>query len=367
MVDLGLIDGKRPRFFYPLKREAEAKAELERVRRANEGKGIYSLSAAQRVDAEQALALLGPHHKTLVEAAQFLIDNVAVIQSEKTYSQVVTEFLRAKEQDGKRVRYLGDLRNRLAASETLFGDRLIYQIRRSEFDDWLRSLPVASITRNNFRRVLSVLLGYAKARGYVLHNVIREIPVARTERGKPPILSLVEARALMEAADPELIPSLALALFSGLRPESEIFSPDHPLDWSEIDLDSPEPQIDVQRSKSVDSQRYVDVAPNLGAWLAPYRKSKGAVCGIDYYARLFKARQKAIAKLAQANLQAPHLESWPIDVARHTYASNAYAISNDANRTSAQLGHYGGVRVFLRHYKGRVKEADAKEYWEIRP
>jgi hypothetical protein len=374
MVDCGMMDVegnselRRVRYFYKTKAEAETKAGLLRIKRQNEGESAFGLSAIRRTDAQAALALLEPHSKTLLEAAQFLLDNIDVIRSNKTYSAVVTELLQAKEQDKKAARYIQDMRNRLATSEELFGDRLLYQIKRNEYDDWLRSLPISGTTRNNFRRILSVLLGYAVSRGYILRNPIAEIAVVKVERSKPPILSLAEAGALMAEAEPELTPPLALALFAGLRPESEIFARDHPLDWSQIELDNPEHRvIDVQQSKTVDSQRYVDISDNLVAWLSPYVKRKGPVCTIAYYDRLRGARDRAIAKLAETETPGPHLENWPIDIARHTFASNLYAVNKDAHKTSEQLGHYGGVRIFLRHYKNRVKQPDGLAFWEIRP
>jgi site-specific recombinase XerD len=366
MVDAGMMNGKRVRFFFKTRRDAETKADLMRVARTNEGIEAFGLSGRDRIDAQSSLDLLSPHGVTLRQAAEFYLSNIEIIKSAKTFSEVLSELLASKKQDGKAARYLQDMRNRLRFAETEFGSRLLFEIRKNELDDWLRSLPVGGVTRNNFRRLLGVFFGFALRRGYILRNPIREIAVVKIARGKPSILTLAEAQALMSAAEPELVPALSLALFAGLRPESEIFASDHPLDWSQIELDDSEHRvIDVQQSKTVDSQRYVEISNNLRKWLLPHRKKHGAVCTVAYYNRLRGARDRAIEALIKAKLPSLNLQAWPIDVLRHTFASMHYGLHNDAHRTSEQLGHYGGVRVFLRHYKNRVRRPDAVAFWKI--
>jgi site-specific recombinase XerC len=368
MLDGGMMNGKRVRYFFKTRRDAEAKAELMRVARTNEGIEAFGLTARDRIDAQTSLDLLKPHGITLRQAAEFYLSNIEIIKSAKTFSQVLSELLSAKKQDGKAARYLQDMRNRLSVAETVFGTRLLFEIRKNELDDWLRSLPVSGVTRNNFRRLLGVFFSYALKRGYILRNPIREIAVVKIARGKPSILTLAEAQALMAAAEPELVPALSLALFAGLRPESEIFASDHPLDWSQIELDNPEHRvIDVQQSKTLDSQRFAEISNNLQRWLLPYRKKQGPVCTVAYYDRLRGTRDLAIDALAKKKLPSVNLQTWPIDVLRHSYASNHYALHKDAHRTSEQLGHYGGVRVFLRHYKNRIKYPDAVAFWKISP
>jgi len=368
MVDGGMMNGKRVRYFYKTRRDADTQAELMRVARSNEGTDAFGLAARDRIDAESSLELLRPHGITLRQAAQFYLDNIEIIKTAKTFSEVLVELLAAKEQDGKAARYRQDLRNRLNAAETVFGDRRVFEIKKNELDDWLRSLPVSGVTRNNFRRVLGVFFGYALRRGYILRNPIKEIDVVKIARGKPSIFTRAEAQALMASAEPALVPALSLALFAGLRPESEIFAADHPLDWSQIELDDSEHRvIDVQQSKTVDSQRYVEISDNLKRWLLPHRKKNGPVCTVAYYDRLRGARDRAVERLVKAKTPSVNLQTWPIDVARHTFASMHYAFHKDAHRTSEQLGHYGGVRVFLRHYKNRVKYPDAAAFWKISP
>ena len=365
MVDCGMMNGKRVRFFYKTMEEAEGKAALMRVARQNQGNDAFSMIARTRADAQQALKLLEPHGLTLTQAAQFYLDNIDVIQNAKTYSETVAELLHAKEQDGKSARYLQDMRNRLESAEPAFGTRLLHTIKPVDLDDYLRSLDVAGMTRNNFRRLFSVLFRYGVTRRYCLKNPVAQIDVVTVERGKPPILSVPEARALMSNLEAELVPAIALALFAGLRPEAEIFASDHPLDWRHIDLE--DRTIDIDKSKNVGSHRYVKIQENLLEWLNPHVCKSGAICGVDYYARLRKARAKAVETLRKAGEWAEMLETWPGDVLRHSYASYHCAHFKDSRLTSQGMGHSGDLQIFNRHYRNRVKEADALAFWQIVP
>jgi integrase len=363
MVDCGMMDGRRVRFFYKTKTEAETKAALMRVKRENEGESAFGLSANARADADFALKLLEPHNVTLRQAAEFYLANLEVIRSKKTAGDVVAELLTAKEQDGRAHRYLRDLRFRLAAFSKQFQEVSIHEITVGQIDDWLRGLNGGAVNRNNYRRLLSVLFGFAVKRRYALRNPVTEVEVANVEVTKPGILTLEESRALLEAATPDFAPVIALGLFAGLRPESEIWR----LRWHDIDLQ--ERTIDVQKSKNVASHRFVRISDNLLAWLKPYAKKKGPLTLEDepYFRRMRETRERAAAKLEKENKPADNLRDWPSDCLRHSYASCHYGAYKNATDTAEQLGHGGNLRIFFRHYRGRIREADALAFWQILP
>jgi integrase/recombinase XerD len=169
----------------------------------------------------------------------------------------------------------------------------------------------------------------------------------------------------MVALDPELVPAVSIALFAGLRPEAEIIARDHPLDWRHIDLE--EMTIDVDHSKNVGSHRYVKILDPLSQWLRPYARKDGPICEVDYYGRLRKARERAVEKTIQNGERAENLQRWPGDLLRHSYASYHCAAFKDSRLTSQEMGHSGDLQIFNRHYRNRVKEADALAFWQIVP
>lgn len=352
-VDCGIMDGRRIRFSFKTRAEAEGKAEQMRIARKNEGASAFGMTSRDRIDAEAGLALLARHGATIREAAEFYVRNIHVIQAAKTAPEVTQELIESKRTKGKAERYVRDLRNRLEAfsGNPDFADRALHTINAPEIDAWLTALPISPVTQNNYRRVLGVLFNFAVKRRYALRNPIQDVEQAQVEVTKPGILSVLEAEALLRASPSSLRAAVAIALFAGLRPNSELWR----LDWKNVDLE--ERVIDVTASKNNISHRFVTVTDNLVAWLKPQAKRHGLVSptGESYYSLLQQTRAKA------------KLTSWPNDCLRHTFASMHYAAFKDAGTTSQQLGHNGNLTMFKRHYYNRVKPTDAAAFWEIRP
>lgn len=367
MVDCGLlvIEGskqKRERYFFDSKKEAETKRDLLRIKRNNEGRAAFDLAQGERDDARIAIDLLKPHGVNLRQAAQFYLNNLDVLKSEKLVSDVVAELIAVKQKDGRSDRYVNDIQVRLRGFAAAFPDRHIHEITTPDLEEYLRSLNVGAVSRNNTRRLLVVLFGHAVKCRYALRNPAPETERATVTMEKPGILTILEAKKLLEAASADILPAIAIGLFAGLRPESEIWR----LDWSQIDLKGK--TIDVSKSKNTSSYRFVDIKPALTAWLKTHAKAKGPVSPIGraYFRKVQESRETAAGKLEEAGKTAENLRSWPSDCLRHTFASYAYPIWG-AERVSEQLGHGGSLQMLHRHYRNRVKLSEARAFWKLSP
>jgi integrase len=366
MVDCGMMEGKRVRFAFATKEQAEGKASLMRIQRRDEGDTSFSISSKfDRVDAESALDLLKPHNVTLLSAAEFYVRNIAIIQNQKPVTEVVDELLKLKTQHGRSARYLKDLRLKLKGAfcdSGGFGARAIHEVSARELDDWLRaSVGWSALTRNNYATALGVLFSFALKRGYVLKNPALELETATVKLSQPGILSTAQAEALLANAPKDFVPAIAIGFFAGLRPEAELWN----LDWKAVDLG--ERLIDVTVSKNSASHRFVKISDNLAKWLKPYAGLSGPACprGDAYHSRLQKARLAAAQELEKAKIPADELRDWPQDGMRHTFASMHYAHFKHAAETAEQMGHAGGLRVFFRHYRNRVKPLEARAFWQL--
>jgi integrase/recombinase XerD len=201
-----------------------------------------------------------------------------------------------------------------------------------------------------------VLFSHAKTEAWIASNPLEYVAAEEEdEKKKPGILELFEVRALLKACakfQPDFVPAVTIALFAGLRPESELWC----LERKHVDLGKAE--IDVHESKSHASTRFLKIQPNLVAWLKRYLKNEpGPMSPHDdaYYSRLKRIRTEA------------GITVWPQDVLRHSFASYRYAACGDENVTRKEMGHFGSVHTFLRYYKNRVRDEDAKEFWAITP
>jgi hypothetical protein len=68
---------------------------------------------------------------------------------------------RRQGKDGLSERHLRDLRSRLVCLPTAFDGKPVATITAPEIDDWLRSLPVSPLTRNNYRQRTALAFNFA--------------------------------------------------------------------------------------------------------------------------------------------------------------------------------------------------------------
>jgi integrase len=342
--------GKRK--YFSSKDAADGEAQIQRTRLRNEGREGLEFTLDQRTDARAAITVLSGSGLSLTQAARIAIEFHGVRTSGVSVDDGVTALLKTKNKES--ARYQKDLRLKLGAFSRAFPNRKLAEISAKEIRNWL-SERGAAVTQNNYRRALSVLFSYAKTEEWIASNPIEYLTTKKVEPKQPGILELFQVRALLEAClklEPEFVPAITIALFGGVRPESELWH----LDREHIDLKKAE--IDIHKSKSQGSTRFLKIQKNLVTWLRRYLPKKpGYVCprGDAYYSRLQRIREEA------------GITIWPQDALRHSFASYRYAACSDENLTRKEMGHYGSVHTFLRHYKNRVRDEEAKEFWAITP
>lgn len=360
--------------------EAEALilAEQKALTRANEGKIMVSLSTDQQRQAVRAFDVLRAHGVTLdlEEVAKAYLKHVAKTEEPLMVKNLVARFLAHKRNNPKRdlsERHLVDLRQRLdqfcngrGAAVAGFAERMAHEIGHREIEAWLMALPYNRTTKAKYRTHLSALFGYAVSQGIAGENPMAR--VSAMSAGEPPreILSPAQASALLKKADASIRAALALGLFAGLRPESEICR----LDWRDVHLaveTITDPagnkkkvygHIDVKQSKGVGGERLVHITPNLHAWLKRARPASGTGPVSVGYDRL--------NELIKAAAAAAGIERWPHDGMRHSFCSYHFAAYRDEHATMAQSGHRS-VTTFRRHYCKPIQQKVAYAYWKIWP
>ena len=338
--------GKRK--YFSSKDAADGEAQIQRTRLRNEGIEGFEFSPDQRTDARAAMTVLSGSGLSLTQAARIAIEFHGVRTSGVSVNDSVTALLKAKSKES--ARYQKDLRLKLGKFSRAFPKQKLAEISAKEIRNWL-SERGAAVTQNNYRRVLSVLFAHAKTEEWIASNPIEYVKAQDVDPEPPGILELFQVRALLEAClkiEPDFVPAVTIALFAGIRPESELWH----LERRHVDLSKAE--IDVHHSKSKASTRFQKIQKNLVAWLRrhlPNEPGPLSPRGDAYCTRLRSIREEA------------GIIVWPQDALRHSFASYRYAACNDENLTRKEMGHYGSVHTFLRHYKNRVREEDTKEFW----
>jgi integrase len=352
-VDFGseIRNGRRYRFrrTFADRDEALTFSRLKKIERINRGTLGISLSERLRGEALEADRLLSPYKISILDLARRYVEEIERNAKSETVGNALEVFLAAKKGDNLRPRYLGDLRDRLTRFAGCFAQRKLSEISATEIDIWLRNLGVAPITRNTFALRLSVFFQFARQRGWVPLNPLKDVPRAKVT-GKPPgILTPEEAARLLETASEEMLPIFALGLFAGIR-AAEI----ERLQWHHIRWDEGLIEVPATSAKTA-ARRLVTMPPNLSAWLSPYRaRAHGPICPPNHHARMSEDRRRA------------GILEWPSNALRHSFASYHLAAFRDAPALSLELGHMRPQTVFA-HYREVVTPSEAQKFWKIAP
>src|SRR5205823_3277196 len=146
--------------------------------------------------------------------------------------QAVDELIANRRDAGLSKQYCGDLQFRLGRFANSFGDRSIASITTKEIDVWLEMLGVGPVTRNTFRRDVRTLFSFSCRRNYCPENPATATTYAKEPSGEVEILSVEDARGLLQSSSESMRPYWAIGLFAGLRP-SEIRN----LQWADVDFE----------------------------------------------------------------------------------------------------------------------------------
>ena len=396
MVDCGFKfdPAKRLRQFYPTEQEARDWAAVKRTefleilagRKAEEKQGAFvrltSLSDTQRKHIIEAISITDGDTSKIIRALRFYEKHTSTADSSRKMTDVYDEYIKAKDQAGRRPRTIRDAKNKLTPFKKVFGEQSISEISTADVEGWLNGQDYTPSTRNAYRIAISGLFTHAVKRRYTEHNPAGAIEAVTVDQGLPTIHTVAQVKAMLKAAsnftpnryavkartsagkvkdgepravtDPAtllharslLVPYLAIGYFAGLRPENELVN----LDWKDIDFEARTIRVDPATAKKR-RQRFVDMSDNLVQWLAPYVQNSGK---IGFSRRHLRAVRKKIKV------------DWSKDVMRHSFGSYLLAQNEDAPKTALQMGHTR-VDVLFNHYRNLVKKSAAKEYWNIIP
>jgi integrase len=337
-------EGSQKKFF---EKESVAKAYAERLARQM---GEYQTQALgltdrQKVEAAECYRILGKEDASLLEAVHHYVAYLAQAKQSLPIRQLFEEFLATKRQDGLSPKYIADLRSKLGRFVAAFSDTLTCNLTAPTLEAWLRGLKMGSVSRESYRRNISVMLEFGRRRGALHVNPAADIKITRRPEGEVTILSPEDVARLLECCAPDLQPYVAICAFAGLRP-SEAAS----LDWANIHFDTMQIEVKARHSKTR-RHRLVPVQSNLAAWLQQHEEKSGP---ISYSRRKFRDAYKAAG-----------MEHWKTDVLRHSYGTFRLPILRSADALALEMGN--SPAVIFRHYRRPMTEADAQRYFDLFP
>ncbi len=337
-------EGAQKKFFT---KESIAKAYVERLARqlGDYHSQALGLSDRQKLEASECYRLLEGRAASLFDAVHHYLTYLDETKRSIPISELFDEFLSVKQQDNVSPKYLADLRSKLGRFVNSFHDTLVCNFTAAQIDAWIRSLDIGTVSRESYRRNVSVLLEFGRRRGYLRANPAADIKIRRRPEGEVSILTPDELRNLLSKCAPEIVPYVAICAFAGLRP-SEAAS----LVWSDIHLDTMQIEVRARHSKTR-RYRLVPIQPNLSEWLMRYGSDDGSV----YYSR----------RKFREGYRAAGIEDWKMDILRHSYGTYRLPILKSADALALEMGN--SPDVIFRHYRRPMNEVSASAYFDVRP
>lgn len=362
------IEGGKRRQKYFKTKAAGLRWKEEREEEAKEHGTAHHLTSTERAAVIETRKRVIGVEVGLREVIEKGLEYFEAAQKSETVARVVETCIDERNRAGKSPGYLADLTIKLGRFSKAFGDRSVATVTSDEIADWLHGLKLKPTSFNSYRRTVGVAFSDAVKRGLLIENpVMKVMPMKETE-SRFSALSPEEAAVLIRSASPEILPAIALGLFTGAR-DSELKQ----LDWEDIDIsgDEENPHGYVRISAAIaksSRNRLIPIGENLAAILAPHAKLSGKVWPRGGR-RLHEAARRAAGfgspkEVEEARKTGEELKPWPENALRHSYASHHLAHFKNSESLALNMGHTNTQLIF-KHYRQLVKPDDAARFWKI--
>ena len=365
-------EGKRVRVNFSdlaeAKREAEARVsllaqgEVEALKLTGADRQIFvsavealkttgvSLDVAAREFAA-AVEILGGN--AIVTAARYYRDHVNRTLPTVRVSDAAQQFEEAKRAEGKSRLYLKDIRGMLGRFSKTFQCDLA-GISGEALRHYMNAMKTGPVAKNNHRRVIVAFFNWCKGQGWLSQNeptAADSLGINKVNERDVEIYTPEEVSKLLEHADSEFLPWLALIAFGGMRREEMSKDKAGGLQWEHIDFERNVIIVPAAIAKT-GKKRKIPMAPNLRQWLEPFRGNTGPIFSIDPRKRMEKLQQTSGV-------------TWKKNALRHSFGSYRLEVTHNAGQVALEMGN--SPKVVLQHYHEIVHADAAQRYWSIVP
>mgnify|MGYP006079212745 CR=1 FL=1 len=369
----------RQRKQFPSKEKAEEWAEDQWTGFSKQGEEFFRASPEERNEFANLIPKLRAAGVSLTEAIEFALPRIRPAGGDKTLSEVIAKMQASKAEMLKRKilrdrseRTFRTISNKIAEE---FGSTRVRELTLDAITKWTKTLKKAPRTIKNYLNIFSEILNEAKARSYVLENVLDRL--TKTDRKElygidnakaPEILSVNEAQRLLLTAhkhpEHDLLGAVTLALYCGIRTEEL-----KRLQWKDVRLDEGFVTIgaDIAKKRRI---RNVTIPENALAWLTCCPERTGAVTRSAHYNDYQKRFQKLLKAAGFTEKYIDEGEekeriAWKNNAMRHSFGSYHFALHGDSIKTSNELGHKQGDNVLFEHYRALTTKKSGEKYFEI--
>ena len=305
-----------------------------------------SLDVAARQFAA-AYEILG--HDAIVEAARYFKKHVETELPQISVTEAVDKFHEAKKAEGLSPLYLKDIRLMLGDLKAAFQMNL-GSVTVEDLSQYLNKKNVGFVAKNNRRRLIIALFNFAKAQGWLSKSeatVADGLGTYKVKEKDVQVFTPAEVKNLIENADADFIPWIALIAFGGIRHEELKKG----LAWENIDFKKNTVIVPGNIAKT-GCKRKIPMPENLIKWLSPFNNLKGPIFKIDPRRRLEKVTKASKVR-------------WKVNALRHSFGSYRMEQVKNAGQVALEMGN--SASIVMKHYFEIIDAAAAQEYWSISP
>jgi integrase len=346
--------GKQMQEYFPSRAAAEARRlELEAdITRA--GIASINLSAAERRELASFKTQLSAFGKGVGDAVAFYLEHLNAKHREAsvTVQTAVDQLLDVKEAAGLSKLYIGDLKAKLRRFTAKFGRRACSSIETGDVRKWLKTLRLAPVSLNDYRRVLCVLFNFAHGEGFCRGNPVAKVEAQKEVRDAPGIVRAADLPAVLRfirVRRPALLAPVVIQLFAGVR-TAEVCR----LQWQDVRLEDGRIEVNARSAKNA-VRRPVHLPANLIEWLVSVRKASGPVAPRRYITALDVVK----AELRKQGIDVPR------NAFRHSFGTYFFAKNGSTHETADVMGN--SPKVVKAHYRAVVSKRDAQTWFSVTP
>lgn len=387
----------RPKFkTYETATTAKQALDLEALGEVKQN--LTELSPKQIKDATVALHILG-HSTSLLEAATYFKANYKQVSGKPLPDTIAaynvdretTRIAKTGKKRSERTTY--EIKSRLRTFESFMIERAIKaelgttkttdkeameRLRETitpKLVDQISSQDIEAFLKdkgkswNNYRTKLSGFFSWCIDQSICAINPVDKVERHGNEANKE-YLSVLETKRLLEAAQSDhkgkYLAYTAIALFAGLRPDSELGK----LTWKDVGLKSKKMRVPAGKTGKA---RAITISDNLLQWLETCDRTK-PIMPEGSFQRGFAEVKRLAGFRGGIRDSKKHREiddqegrkPWVPDYTRHSFITYYMGKHSDIYKTATESGN--SVEMVRDHYDGLIVDADAIDaYWAITP
>jgi site-specific recombinase XerD len=362
------------RKFFRTKAAALVFSSQKLAERVSLGNLAHGLSDLLKQEALACTERLKPYGKTLSDAVNYYIADLALTEKSTSVEKAAQEMLVGMAKNRLSGRHIKATESYLNQFSLAHGKDTVATVNAQKIQAWLESKKMSDVTFNTKLRYLRSFFAFCLKRKYAKENPANEVSFKKVMSAVPRLLSPSDLRVIIAASDEAIRPALVLQAFCGVR-SAELAR----VEWKDI-LQSGHLQIGADKAKTA-KRRLTPIPSTALRYLLSVRKASGAIFPAPKVDAWVKERKEAGEAPSASEVEGRRTDAlnvalhavkvacpgikWGSNALRASALSYRLAETKDAAATALEMGN--SPAVLLRDYRELTTGAEASEWFAVNP